>query len=230
MSKLYDVEDYIDVFEEIMTSRKRGNTVISILKKIKEELDKEEMKEEKDSYLEFRRLINIIMRFNCSPAIFILKNNLGNFDFYIYKKGIMACLDSLVSSEAFFIANLKSNIDGFVIENVKPIEALNFLKAYYIFRDKPELDREANNPVIAYNKRCLEMSSTLEKFDGYATNQAIQLENIVLYDDDALPYSLDYLDACRDNNDTNKDFDKILANVCEDKYLGTNLSKGVSWW
>lgn len=74
------------------------------------------------------------------------------------------------------------------------------------------------------------MASTLEKLGSYAANQAIKLENIILYDDDALPYSLEYLNEYREHDVYQKDFDKILTNVCKDKYLGTNLSKGVRWW
>lgn len=102
MSKLYDVEDYIDVFDNIVSSRTSGDQVIKILMKIKEKLDKSEKEDtEPDSYLEFCRLINKIKKYPCSPAIFILKNEFGNFDFYAYKNGVMACFDSLVSSESF---------------------------------------------------------------------------------------------------------------------------------
>lgn len=93
MSKLYDVEDYIDVFDNIVSSRTSGDQVIKILMKIKEKLDKSEKEDtEPDSYLEFCRLINKIKKYPCSPAIFILKMNLETSIFMLIKMELWPAL------------------------------------------------------------------------------------------------------------------------------------------
>lgn len=227
----FDMQDIVErldyyFYSSFSNKDKLAKVIHEFRNIIEEEINNEQ--KNKSILNEFIKLINLIASTNCEPAVLILKNEDNKYDMYIFKSGVSVTNNEVFSSEEFMKKIRKEAINGFVIGDISPKDVLNFLKAYYLYRQKPEQDKSALNISYNYDKWCLEMTTIMDKFDGIEKGTSMNLRNVILYDDDALPYNLDYLDKYKVG--CSNDFERILRDVCKDKYLGTSLSKVQGWW
>lgn len=219
---------FISSFTDYLYYSRNREALKQLVDKIKGALQDEEQKNETNVYSDFDKLVELIDNTDCNPALLILKNQNEKFDMFAFKKGITIKFSELASSEEFLKRIRKSPDEGFVISDVEAEDMLNFLKAYYIYRGKPKQVKNAQNITYDYNHKCLEMTSSLEKYDGLESDYNLQLKNIILYDIDVLPYDLNCLDSYYRKN--NEYFSDILKVVREDKYIGLKLSPVKRWW
>ncbi len=167
-----------------------------------------------------------------NPTLIILKNENDLFDMYIFKQEISVTYDDVSSSEKFFAKVRNKKLTGRIIPDIPFYSLFTFLKAYYIHRGKVEINQTSNNPAYEYNNNCLEMQSTTDLFADIDKQNYLRLNNCLIYSDDALPYSLDYLDDYIENHtyfSKPMDFEIVFKDVKEDKYGGTTLSKFIGW-
>lgn len=232
----YDIERFVEELEDYLKYSYNKSKFWELLKEFQQTIEENKRLNEgktiSETYDRFSDLIHLFSNSTYSePLVLILKNNLENFDFYVFRHGLEIELNEVVSSENFMDKIRNNPREGMVIGNVKPKEALDFLKAYYIFRGEVKQSETAQNITYEYNNECLEMLSILDKFDGTENNASLEVKNTILYDNDALPYELSYLDNYRKNvaHDNTK-FKEILKNVRGNKYLGTSLRKVTRWW
>ncbi len=237
MSTRNTVEDYVRAFCSVFNNEgfysNNKQEIISVAKEIKLALEENDGLENVKNrvYNDLKTLIRAVVGNSGEPIILILKNEDNKFDIYAFRHCLEISLNALVSSENFLEAVKRTRPSGMVIADVTATEVINFLKAYYLYREAPKKDKEALNEVYAYNRECLEMISILEKYDGLDADVTVPLKNIILYDGDALPYDLSYLDKYKGtNSETLGEFDNVLDRVCENKYLGTTLTKVSRWW
>lgn len=167
-----------------------------------------------------------------NAVILILKNKNSFFDMFIFKREVSFAPINVATSEALLETIRKNPIDGYVIENISDEDILIFLKAYYVYRKSPEVSKTAMNLVNEYNYECLEMASFKEKFSRNDLSTPISLKSIILYDDEALPYHLDYLNDYhkeienrRTSSSYGTDFRYIMKEVREDRFIGMSLQK-----
>lgn len=226
----YNIGNIIENFDDYLDYSFNREMIRRVVNKIKIAL-KEEDYGNGDVYGDFTTLIKLITESSCSPAIIVLKNKNELFDMFIFKHGITANFNELISSE-IFVDRLKEICKvGFVISDITSDDLLNFLKAYYIYREEPKPVSSAQNFTYDYNNSCLEMTTPLEKFEGLKNDYSMELTNIILYADDALPYSLGYLNSYKKSSaKSNYDFAKVLKNVRENKYLGMKLHHVRDYW
>lgn len=231
----YNIERFVDDLEDYLKYSYNRETLFELMQKLQLKID-ENKDLNKDlivssAYANFEKLIDLFERYTAEPLILILKNANQEFDMYIFRNGLNVCLNDIVSSETFMSKLRETPEDGMIIDNIKPEEVFNFLKAYYLYRKYPVQDPEALNQTYIYSKDSLELTSILEEFGDGAENVSINKKNAIIYDNDALPYSLEYLDIYKKFLHTGEvEFADILRDVRENKYLGTSLKKVCGWW
>lgn len=222
---LESISSYINTWE--------GKEEIKSIYKILSEIIKSAHPDVNEADYFTQRFINLIRELESNnymePVLLVLKNNQDLFDLYIFPKTIVVNFDEIISSEQLFAKIRKEKIkNGKVLPDI-PFDCIfNFLKAYYIYRGKVEISNTSNNPAYNYNNQCLEMKSVTDLFLDTDSKRPVKISNMLIYSDDALPYSLDYLDDYIDSLSTRyhkQSFEHILKDVIKDKYLGSTLTK-----
>lgn len=171
-------------------------------------------------------LIKEIEKNKQEAVIIILKNKHSLYDIFIFKKKVEFSAINLVSSEVLEDTIRRNPVYGFVIENVSSQDILVFLKAYYIYRKDPHVSLEANNMFNEYSSESLEMLSIQEEFGQMDPDTKLPLKSIILYEAEALPYNLGYLDEHRKTIRREwYDLEDIIKDVREDRFLGMSLKK-----
>lgn len=153
---------------------------------------------------------------------------------YTALKKVPVAAINLATSEAFLDYLRRNSVEGWVIDNVSAEDILIFLKTYYLYRLEPEISKDTNNLAMEHSYLSLEMVSINNYFNENDLSNIVSLDDVLLYDKEALPYNLDYLDNYRKRNiidvgtnQRNKSctFDKVLQMVREDKYIGMSLKR-----
>lgn len=237
-----NVEDLLKYFDQCLNSEEGRKRLSNISNAIKKEfnISTSTSQEVFDSNIAglMSKLETKLFCVADSVVILILKNKDGLFDLYAFKNFVPAAAINVATSEAFLDYLRRKPIDGWIIDNIPADDVLVFLKAYYLYREEPEISKDANNLVNEYNHLSLRMISIDNYFDENNLASIDTLGNVVLYDKDALPYSLEYLDEYRKkqlfDTDTNKrnpyyTFDKVLKMVRDDKYIGMSVRKYGRW-
>lgn len=229
-----DVENFIDELAVYLTTTYGSSMLGKIVLEIQEKIDQNtdllsKKKPTLEVYDKFVKVVGLFSQLPSAPVVLILKNENEKYDMYIFRNDVQISLKEVASSEIFMDKIRTNPRDGMVIGDVELKEIQDFLKAYYIFRQDPKLVKNAQNRVYDYNSFCLEMSSMADKFMGYADEELLRVKNTIIYADEVLPYSLEYLDNYKKKN-YKISFGEILNEVREDKYLGTSLMKVESRW
>lgn len=176
-------------------------------------------------------LIEEIEKEKNDEVIIILKNKNNYFDIYIFEEEVSFSVINLVSSEIFLDTLRRNPIDGYVIENISDDDILVFLKSYYIYRKSPQMSSTALNMVNQYNYECLELAAINDKFKGDNLERKVDLKSIILYDKDALPHYLEYLNDYHEEIEAlrarNKSYSlkNVMHNVRNNRFLGMSLKK-----
>lgn len=232
----FDIERFVDELSDYFKYSYNKEKLFSLLQEIQTHLyayyDGEKVENAKSAYDNFVLMIKLFDEYVSSPLVLILKNESSKFDFYIFRNGLEVRFDEVISSERFMTKLREKPQKGMVISDVESKEVLDFLKAYYLFRREPKIESDVQNIIYNYDKSCLEMLSILEKFEGINERLSLKVDNTILYDNDALPYDLGYLDRYKKMslNRNGNNFEDILKRVREDKYLGTSLNRVGNWW
>lgn len=188
-----------------------------------------------ESTEQFDKKINALVRLmeneNKKCSVFILKNKNDLFDIYFFEEEVEFAFVNLVSSEALENTIRENPVNGYVIDNVSSEDILVFLKAYYIYRRDPSLSKTSLNLVTEYDYDSFEMAFIDEKFNAHEPKQKISFKHIILYDKEALPYNLNYLNDYKEKNINSKtgerffNFPILVSNVRENRFLGMSLRK-----
>lgn len=177
----------------------------------------------KEFYDKTTRLVKSIERNEKDTSIVILKNKDNLFDMFIFYRELLLDRSKVSSSEDFLNEVRTKDLNGFVIENILSEDVLIFLKAYYIYREDAPISEDANNLVRDYSYKSLEMVGIKEMFCSEDSSE-VNLKNVILYDDEVLPYSLEYLDKYRKTKEEEV-FSSIIEKVADDRFVGMSLTR-----
>lgn len=227
---VYDVARNVKTLVEYFNSYEGKERLEYFSKIIDTYFRKEQTTSENDFDTKITYLIEEIERKNAKVSFVILKNKRDLFDIFVFFDEVEFPMINLVSSESFEEFIRRNPATGKVIENVSPDDVLIFLKAYYIYREPAKESDTALNLTYEYSSKCLEMTSISEKYKGIEPLEKIPLKFIILYDDEALPYSLEYLSKYQESVAQRKKMHRYgmniaLGEVRNDRFLGTSLRR-----
>lgn len=228
---VYDSDDIRRLLSNLvrcLESYPGGNTMYALSKQLKKYFLEDVSNPSEIFDEEICSLVELIGNPAKQCSVIILKNKMELFDMFIFEKEVSIALTNLASSESLEEMIRRNPMDGCVIENVSSDDILVFLKSYYIHRKEPSQSPTALNLVPEYDSECLEMASINDKFSESEPLNRIPLKYIILYDKEALPYHLGYLDNYKKEIKSSfyqYRFCDILKEVRQDRFLGTSLKK-----
>lgn len=228
MSKI-DIEGFIENFHYLLNSPSSLESLINFVRDIKALVREENYETDFDK--KAAQIVHMVETSFNGGAILILKNSKSLFDVYIFDHEVSFSPINVTSSETLQDTIRRKPEKGWIVDNVLPEDILVFLKAYYVYRDEPGVSSSANNIVNEYGNTCLEMKSIGEKFKSDDLMREIPVSWALLYDSEALPYHLGYLNKYREEVAYMKEHDQwyrfssTLDTVRKNKFLGMSLTR-----